>query len=75
MINSQRYPYKLINRRLGMSGHMPYLPLTLRTETASISVEGLLDTGASVNVLSYEVGLQLGLNWERETLSSSWRGI
>ena len=69
MINGQRYPYKLIDQKLGMSGHMPYLPLTLHTETASIFVEGLLDTGASVNVLPYDIGLQLGLNWERETLS------
>jgi hypothetical protein len=28
-----------------------------------------LDTGASVNVLPYELGLQLGLIWENETLS------
>lgn len=29
---------------------------------------GLLDTGASVNVLPYEIGLQLGAFWEEQTV-------
>jgi hypothetical protein len=29
---------------------------------------GLLDTGASVNVLPYEIGLQLGAVWEEQTV-------
>ena len=28
----------------------------------------LLDTGASINVLSYELGLQLGAVWENQTV-------
>ncbi|MBE9101337.1 hypothetical protein IQ267_18010 [filamentous cyanobacterium LEGE 07170] len=28
----------------------------------------LLDTGASVNVLPYEIGLQLGAVWEEQTV-------
>jgi hypothetical protein len=31
----------------------------------------LLDTGASVNVLPYEVGLQLGAVWENQTVANS----
>ncbi|BAY48046.1 hypothetical protein SAMD00079811_56650 [Scytonema sp. HK-05] len=30
---------------------------------------GLLDTGASVNVLPYDIGLQLGAVWEQQTVS------
>lgn len=48
---------------------MPYLPLTLASNGHSLNIEGLLDTGASVNVLPYEIGMQLGLIWENETLS------
>ncbi|WP_232432191.1 hypothetical protein [Chamaesiphon minutus] len=48
---------------------MPYLPLILSLGDRSLNAEGLLDTGASVNVLPYELGLQLGLIWENETLS------
>ena len=48
---------------------MPHLPLTLSYNGHSLKVEGLLDTGASVNVLPYEIGTQLGFIWENETLS------
>lgn len=69
MVDAQRFPYKIIDTSLGMVDRMPYLPLTLSLNGQFLSVEGLLDTGASVNVLPYELGLQLGLNWEGETLS------
>lgn len=52
-----------------MVDRMAYLPLTLSLNGQSLNAEGLLDTGASVNVLPYELGLQLGLIWENETLS------
>ena len=69
MVNAQRFPYKIIDSSLGMVDRMPYLPLTLSLDGQSLNTEGLLDTGASVNVLPYELGLQLGLIWENETLS------
>jgi hypothetical protein len=34
-----------------------------------LRVSGLLDTGSSVNVLPYEIGLTLGAVWERQRLS------
>lgn len=48
---------------------MPYLPLILTSEDRSVEVMALLDTGASVNVLSYEIGIQLGAVWENQTVS------
>lgn len=48
---------------------MAYLPLILSLNHQALNVEGLLDTGASVNALPYELGQQLGLMWENETLS------
>jgi hypothetical protein len=69
MIDAQRFPYKIIDSSLGMVYRMRYLPLTLSLNGQSLNTEGLLDTGASVNVLPYELGLQLGLVWENETLS------
>jgi hypothetical protein len=47
----------------------PYLPLTLTYQNHSLNVSGLVDTGSSVNVLPYEIGLRLGAVWERQTLS------
>lgn len=70
MVDAQRFPYKIIDSSLGMVDRMAYLPLTLSLNNGqSLDTEGLLDTGASVNVLPYELGMQLGLIWENETLS------
>lgn len=69
MVDAQRVSYKIIDSRLGLVDRMPYLPLTLSLNGQSLNAEGLLDTGASVNVLPYKLGLQLGLTWENEALS------
>ncbi|MCU0545593.1 MAG: retropepsin-like domain-containing protein [Oscillatoriaceae cyanobacterium Prado104] len=69
MVDAQKFSYKIIDSSLGMVDRMPYLPLTLSLNGQSLNAEGLLDTGASVNVLPYELGLQLGLIWDNETLS------
>jgi hypothetical protein len=45
---------------------LPHLPITLRHGTHAVTVPGLLDTGSTVNVLPYNVGLQLGLMWEEQ---------
>lgn len=45
---------------------LAYLPITLSHETHLLTVSGLLDTGSTVNVLPYAVGLQLGLVWEQQ---------
>jgi hypothetical protein len=59
---------------LGRSVIMPYLPLTLSAGGNSIEVIALLDTGASVNVLPYELGLQLGGVWENQTVQVQLSG-
>jgi hypothetical protein len=69
MANAQKFPYKIIDTRLGMVDRMAYLPLTLSLNSQSLNAEGLLDTGASVNVLPYDLGEQLGLIWDNEVLS------
>ena len=53
---------------------LPYLPLILTNGKRSIEVIALLDTGASVNVLPYEIGLQLGAVWENQTVQISLSG-
>lgn len=47
---------------------MPMLPVALRLkENEPIQVHGLLDSGATVNVLPYSVGVRLGAVWEAQT--------
>jgi len=54
---------------------MPILPLRLRLEEGpEIPVHGLLDTGATVNVLPFSVGLRLGAVWERQKTTISLAG-
>lgn len=69
MVEPQKYPYTILDSNLGMVDRMPYLPLKLSLNRQSLNTEGLLDTGASVNVLPYEIGQELGLVWEEEQLS------
>lgn len=53
---------------------VPYLPLKLINKDYSLKTLGLLDTGASVNVLPYKLGLELGLNWENLNIIVSLTG-
>ena len=43
---------------------LPRLPLVLQRDTLRVEAVGLVDSGATVNVLPYELGLQLGGTWD-----------
>ncbi len=43
---------------------LPRLPLVLRSKNRSIEVMGLVDSGATVNVLPYQAGVELGATWD-----------
>ncbi|MBD2195481.1 MULTISPECIES: retroviral-like aspartic protease [Calothrix] len=68
MLEGKRFPFIERSITVGVSSAMPYLPLTLSFRNRAIEVMALLDTGASVNVLPYEIGLQLGAIWEEQTV-------
>jgi hypothetical protein len=44
------------------------IPVTLSYANFSVSANALLDTGSTVNLLPYDIGLQLGAVWERQTV-------
>lgn len=58
------FPFVDANPNLPGSSLIPILPLTLSHQGQHFSVTGMLDTGASINVLPYSLGLELGLIWE-----------
>jgi len=60
----QEFPFVAADAALGEVGRLPYLPLTLTLKGRSVSVMALVDSGSTVNVLPYEVGLDLGAVWE-----------
>ncbi len=74
MFNSEQYPFVSSDTALGEASFRPYLPLTLVYQQSSIVVSGLLDTGASVNVLPYSLGVELGYEWEQQTTALSLTG-
>jgi len=65
MRNSEQYPFIPANSILGEASLRPYLPLTLIYQERSVPTSGLLDTGSMVNVLPYQVGVDLGAVWEQ----------
>ncbi|MHC5728141.1 MAG: hypothetical protein ACYTXY_29245, partial [Nostoc sp.] len=69
MVDKVRFAFTEVNPELGALSTLPYLPLILSYQNRSVSILGLLDTGSSVNVLPYEIGLRLGAIWERQRLS------
>lgn len=61
-----RFPFAEQDAKLGVAGSLPYLPLTLTYKNSSLAVSGLLDTGATVNVLPYDIGNRLNAVWEQQ---------
>jgi hypothetical protein len=64
MTSKKRFEFTEKSNALGEVSLVPHLPFSLSSQNNSISVSGLLDTGASVNVLPYKLGLQLRLDWD-----------
>ena len=69
MAKTQRFSFTEGYDTFGVPDALPKLPLTLTYRNSSVDVSGLLDTGASVNVLPYSVGIHLGAIWEEQTTS------
>jgi hypothetical protein len=74
MDNAQRFNFVEGFDTFGVPDALPQLPLTLTYQGSSIEVSALLDTGASVNVLPYSIGVQLGAVWEEQTVSVTLAG-
>ncbi len=68
MIQPIRFPFVSTNSALGEAGFRPFLPIALTNKDRVIMAEGLLDTGAMVNVLPYQIGLELGFVWSQQNI-------
>ena len=67
MAQADVFPFIVADTAFGEASRLPYMPIKLQLQGRSLAVSALLDTGSAVNVLPYEVGLQLGAAWERQT--------
>jgi hypothetical protein len=63
-----RFPFISPATRTGEGSLMPLVPIKLRINDREINAHGLLDTGATVNVLPFSMGLSLGANWDAQTI-------
>ena len=71
---AHHFPLVEVAPQLGLASHLPYLPFVLSHQDAALEVQGLLDTGSTVNVLPYTLGLKLGAIWEQQTTSVALAG-
>jgi hypothetical protein len=59
-----RFKYSTTSPTQNEFDSLPRVPLSLRRADQRIEAVGLVDSGATVNVLSYELGIQLGGVWD-----------
>jgi len=74
MNDAQRFSFTQGFDAFGVPDALPQMPLKLTCRDSEVEVLALLDTGASVNVLPYRVGLELGATWEEQTTSVTLAG-
>lgn len=59
-----RFKYSTTNPSQNEFDSLPRIPLRLRQDDKTIEAFGLVDSGATVNVLPYEIGIELGAVWD-----------
>jgi hypothetical protein len=74
MSKSKRFSYVLTKQAVFPDDALPFFPLKLSRGTATTEVLGLADTGATINVLPYQAGLELGGVWENQIRMSRLGG-
>jgi hypothetical protein len=69
MSNPKRFPFIERRNQKGEVNVFPCVPISLSYRDCVAEVFGLLDTGSSLNILPYNIGLELGAIWEEQNLS------
>jgi hypothetical protein len=69
MRDAQRFSFTEGFDTFGVPDALPQLPVSLTYRGSVVEASALLDTGASVNVLPYSTGVQLGAVWDEQTTS------
>ena len=59
-----RFKYSTTSPSQNEFDSLPRIPLILRQGDRIVETVGLVDSGATINVLPYEIGLQLGSVWD-----------
>lgn len=59
-----RFKYSTTDLSQNEFDSLPRIPLRLCRENRAIEALGLIDSGATVSVLPYEIGIELGAVWD-----------
>jgi hypothetical protein len=59
-----RFRYSTTDPTQHESDSLPWLPVVLRVGARAVEAVGLVDSGATVNVLPFELGVELGAVWD-----------
>jgi hypothetical protein len=68
----QRFSY---TQNLQFPVGMPLIDIQLSNSSNSLIVSALVDSGAALNILPFDVGIELGLVWEEQTFSIDLGGV
>lgn len=63
-MNAMRFRYSTSDSTQSELDSLPRLPLVLSQGQKVVNAIGLVDSGATVNVLPYRLGIQLGAIWD-----------
>ncbi len=61
-----RFSYSTTHPSHTQLDSMPRLPVTLKLNNTTLDVFGLVDSGATINVLPFSIGQQLGATWDAQ---------
>jgi hypothetical protein len=74
-MRAERFSYSHGEAVQDVNGGLPFVPITLTYRDQTVQVSALVDSGSTVNVLPYDVGVQLGLIWEEQDFSLDVVGV
>ncbi len=58
------YHYSTVSRTASAPDRLPILPLGLMYGDKRVETAGLVDSGSTINVMPYQLGLDLGADWD-----------
>jgi hypothetical protein len=73
-VTAHRFPYVQVDPSLGAASALPFMPITLIHGQQEIEASALVDSGAALNVIPYNLGVQLGVVWEQQTVPVALSG-
>lgn len=71
-MNSQRFPYTPHSQ---FPVGLPLVDIQLSHKATTITVPAVVDSGAALNILPYDIGLSLNLDWDNQAYALDLGGI